>query len=334
MKRAIPRSVLEQMNAAKDTREEGGDTPSPGGVGGAWKAGVVAQVESDLGHLREDIAKAVLSGKREISLDPAQIDDPIGTDRRTGWIETESFDQLTESIERNGQDVPVQVWPADPNWRPDPRAPVDASGVRFHLLSGRRRHAACARLGRPVRAVIKPSPEGTSEEGQRFEMLFHRFRENDAREDLSPFERLVSIGEIYEALAAAEEGAPTAVAFAKRIGVHESIVSRARAVWRHRETLLNTFKTPWDMSFKALQGALADIETRNPKSKAKPKLARKPKVLRAKLERGGRKLSATLDSGKLTIEVPGVDIDVAALEKVLGTLGKALPKKSAKGGKS
>ena len=122
MKRAIPRSVLEQMNAAKDTREEGGDTPSPGGVGGAWKAGVVAQVESDLGHLREDIAKAVLSGKREISLDPAQIDDPIGTDRRTGWIETESFDQLTESIEQNGQDVPVQVWPADPNWTRSTRA--------------------------------------------------------------------------------------------------------------------------------------------------------------------------------------------------------------------
>lgn len=93
-----------------------------------------------------------------------------------------------------------------------------------------------------------PPPAGASEAESRFAMMFHRFRENEAREDLSPFERLLSIGEIYEALAEAETAPPSAVAFAERIGVHESLVSRARAVLRHKDTILNTFKTPYDMS--------------------------------------------------------------------------------------
>lgn len=330
MKRAIPRSLLagmaESRNARDADRTEEEDSRA-GGQGGAWKAGAVAQVEGDLAAAREAVVADILAGRRELSLDPAQIEDPMGSDRHEGWAGTASFEALRDSIAANGQDVPVQVWPADPDWSPDPREPFDMAGVRFIVLSGRRRRAACAALELPIRAVIVPRGAGGSEAKRRFDMLFHRFRENEAREDLSPFERLVSIGEIYEALATAEEGAPTAVAFAGRIGVHESIVSRARAVWRHREEIARRTAEPWTLTFKALQTLLSEIEGGKPK--AKP--ARKPPTVSARVEQGGRVVTATLDDkGRLTISAPGVALDKDSLGKALAKIAAALPAKTAK----
>lgn len=334
MRRSIPRSVLEQMKTRVDERAETpdgeADRQAARGAGGAWKAGAMAQVEGDLAEARAATVADILSGARELSLDPSHIDDPLGSDRRPDWEATDSFAALTDSIARNGQDVPVQVWPADPAWRPDPRAPADPGEARFHLLSGRRRRAACAALGRPVRAVIVPPPAGASEAEHRFAMLFHRFRENEAREDLAPFERLVSIGEIYEALAAAEAGAPTAVAFAARIGVHESIVSRARAVWRHRDAILARAPRPHALTFKALQSLLAEIEGRAPKDGAAPPAGR-ARAVSATLEQGGRVLKGSARANTLTIRADGLDLDEKALETVLKKIAAALPPARRKG---
>jgi len=331
MKRSIPRSVLEQMKARVDERDAAPEETDarPRGAGGAWKAGAIAQVEGDLSTARAEAVAAILSGARELALDPARIDDPLGSDRRPDWDATESFVALKDSIERNGQDVPVQLWPADPAWRPDPRDPLDTGEARFHLLSGRRRRAACAALGRPVRAVIVAPPAGVSEAESRFAMLFHRFRENEAREDLAPFERLVSIGEIYEALAVAEEGAPTAVAFAARIGVHESIVSRARAVWRHRDAILVREAKPYDLTFKALQTLLAEIEGRAPKPAPSP--VKPVRAVSATLEHGGRVLKGRVSKNTITIRTDALDLDEKALEAVLKKIASALPPTRKKG---
>jgi len=331
MKRSIPRSVLEQMQAkrAEPDETEGQGDAAPGRMGGAWKAGAMAQVEGDLTQLRGDIVSAILAGQRELSLAPDQVEDPLGSDRRPDWEDTDAFNALKDSIAANGQDVPVQVWPADPKWQPDPRDPLDASGQRFYLLSGRRRRAACAALGKLVRAVIMPPPEGASKAESRFAMMFHRFRENEAREDLSPFERLLSIGEIYEALAEAEATPPTAVAFAERIGVHESLVSRARAVLRHKDKILNTFKTPYDMSFRALQDALAQIEGKGGKPFKKPAKS-KSKTGKATISQGGRTLKATLKDKTVTIRLSHVDADEDDLEKALSKFAAALPNRNRK----
>ncbi len=333
MKRSIPRSVLEQMQAKRrepEPEEEGGEASTPGRMGGAWKAGAMAQVEGDLTQLRGDMVAAVLSGQRELSLATDQIDDPLGSDRRPDWEGTEAFTALKDSIAANGQDVPVQVWPADPSWQPDPRDPLDASGQRFNLLSGRRRSAACSALGKPVRAVIMPPPAGASEAENRFAMMFHRFRENEAREDLSPFERLISIGEIYEALTDVEDSPPTAVAFATRIGVHESLVSRARAVLRNKDAILNMFKTPYDMSFRALQDALAQIEGQGGKPAKKKPAKSKAKTGKAEISQGGRTLKATLKDKTVTIRLSHVDADEADLKKALAKFASALPNRNAK----
>ena len=143
-------------------------------------------------------------------------------------------------------------------------------------------------------------------------MLFLRFRENEERENLSPFERLVSIGEMYETLASGEDKL-TAVAFAKKIGVHESLVSRARSVFAAQDQILNAFKNVYDMSFRDLQGALASLERVNT-SKPKPKA--KPSKLTVKRKVGKRNLSATSVDGNLSIKVAGVPIDQERLEKL------------------
>ena len=52
-------------------------------------------------------------------------------------------------------------------------------------------------LGLKLRAILAPSNFRNAEDS-RFEMLFLRFRENEERENLSAFERLLSIGEMYE----------------------------------------------------------------------------------------------------------------------------------------
>ena len=69
--------------------------------------------------------------------------------------------------------------------------------------------------GVPLRAILAP-PDARNAENSKFEMLFLRFRENEERENLSPFERLVSIGEMYETLASGEENL-TAVALPRKL---------------------------------------------------------------------------------------------------------------------
>lgn len=317
MKRSIPRSLVSRVNnpeqlpdtiedatSAKDT-----STPPLRGAGSAWKSGALAQSQAAVEEGRARLAEDILNGRHELSLEPDQITDPLGSDRRTDWMEQEAFTSLLKSIETTGQDTPILVWPEDPGWKPDPLDPVTVNDVPFVLLTGRRRHAAARKLGRRLRAILA-SPEMRTVGNTQFEMLFLRFRENEARENLGPFERLLSIGEMYETLAASGEKL-TAVAFSDRIGVHESIVSRARSVYSARDEILNTFKNVYEMSFRDLQAALAGLD-RKPKTKSKTK----PKTLTAKRKIGSRNLSLSVASGNLSIKASGVPVDKDQLEEL------------------
>ena len=299
MKRSIPRSLVSKAtnpDASKERtpgsegRAEPGDAVSTPfkGAGSAWKSGALAQSQAAVERSRAELCSDILNGRHEISLSPDQISDPMGTDRRQDWMSQEAFRSLVSSIASNGQDTPILVWPEDPDWQPDP-----------------------SELGLPLRAILA-SPDARNAENSKFEMLFLRFRENEERENLSPFERLVSIGEMYETLASGEDKL-TAVAFAKKIGVHESLVSRARSVFAAQDQILNAFKNVYDMSFRDLQGALASLERVNT-SKPKPKA--KPSKLTVKRKVGKRNLSATSVDGNLSIKVAGVPIDQERLEKL------------------
>lgn len=315
MKRSIPRSLVSKALETKAEREQMPEIETKSatgplrGAGSAWKAGALAQSQAAIDEARETLADDILNGRHELSLSPDQISDPLGTDRRDDWRDQQAFETLLESIKANGQDTPVQVWPEDPNWRPDPLDPTAMEGVRFILLTGRRRHAAVSQLGMKLRAVLAP-PELRQSANTQFEMLFLRFRENEARENLSAFERLLSIGEMYEQLRGAGEKL-TAVAFANRIGVHESIVSRARTVFARRDEILNAFKNAYELSFRDLQTAIASLEKKGakPVKKAAAKLTAKRKI-------GSRNLSLTHANGTLSIKAAGVSVDQEQLEEL------------------
>lgn len=337
MKRTLSSSVLKKKPAVGDERvpeEKPDDTsqqpgiaasevvagvkPRLGGTGSAWKAGALSDAERILQTERNQVVERILSGRHELRIDPSQIVDVIGTDRRDDWRDQETFEKLKESITKNGQDTPIHVWPANPDWRPDEREPENVEGVTFHLIVGRRRHAILDALDLPVRALLVPQSRRGSRDEQ-FEMLFMRFRENEERENLSAFERLVSIGEMFEQLQdALPDGKLSATEFAKRVGVHNSAVSRGRAVFAARDQILHTCKNVYELSHRDLEKALNDLSGKAAKlSKKKPATAKKLTVQR---KVGSRKLRVTGQGGRLSVAATGLALD----ENVLKGLGDVI----------
>ncbi|WP_136661482.1 hypothetical protein [Nitratireductor sp. XY-223] len=297
------------------------------GAGSAWKAGAVAQAQAGLDEARQQLAYDILAGYHVLEIDPAVVTDKIGSDRRSDWMEQREFLEFIDSIRDDGQEMPVLVWPEDPDWQPDPIDPLNLERIQFLLLAGRRRTEAARRLGRPVRAVLASQKRRTGTDDT-FEMLVFRFRENDEREDLSAFERLLSIGEMYEELSHASPEKVKAVDFAKRVGVHESIVSRARAVHASKHQILNAFKNAYELSFGELQKALAELSTQSgaERKSAKPK----PKKLKVIRKVGSRNLAVETGGGKLSIKTTGVKLGQSELESLGDLLAEFLEKHRSK----
>lgn len=323
MKRGIKRSLVRPNKTAvemeapsdRDTPDLADATPTAfkratGGAGSAWKAGAVAKAQGDLDDAREKLSADILSGTYVIEIDPDELDDPIGSDRRDDWMDQDAFLDFVRSIEEHGQDMPVLVWPKDPNWRPDELDPENLERVQFLLLAGRRRREAARKLERPVRAVIA-SQEGRDGVEATFNMLVLRFRENDEREDLSAFERLLSIGQMYDELSTSTKTKVKAKDFAERIGVHESIVSRSRAVFKSKKEILSAFKNAYEMSFRELQTALASLAGEKNTSARRELKSKKISVMR---KIGSRKLSVSTQAGKLSVNAAGLNLDKERLE--------------------
>lgn len=335
MKRTLSSSVLKKKRVDEAVPEDAGgsdlvDTvegaspvvagvkPRLGGSGSAWKAGALSDAEQILQTERTQVVERILSGRQELRIDPSQIIDVIGTDRRDDWRDQDAFEALKDSIAKNGQDTPIHVWPADPNWRPDEREPENVEGVKFQLIVGRRRHAILAALSLPVRALLVPQSQRGSKEEQ-FEMLFMRFRENEERENLSAFERLVSIGEMFDQLQGTTPHEKlSATEFSHRVGVHNSAVSRGRAVFAAKDQILHTCKNVYELSHRDLEKVLNDLSGKPDKS-AKKKPA-KPKRLTVKRKVGSRKLSVTGQGGRLSVAATGLALD----EDILNGLGDVI----------
>ena len=324
MARSLKRSLLKDYGkSSAESRKEDAydDEPAPKsvpiafkrastGAGSAWKAGALAETQAGLDEARKAMVSGILSGDQVLEIDPNMIVDPVGTDRRSDWMSQESFRNLVESIGANGQDLPILVWPEDRSWRPDILDPKNLECIQFLLLAGRRRCEAARQLGRPVRAVIA-SQEGRDGPDATFQILVLRFRENEKRDDLSAFERQISIGQMYEELSASSGAKLTAKVFADRIGVHESVVSRSRAVYKARDEILNAFKNVYDLSFNDFQKVLAQLSETSPRQSRNPPAPRKFKVVR---KVGNRNLSVEANNGKLSIKASGLKFDKVRIE--------------------
>ena len=99
-------------------------------------------------------------------LDEAEPDDPYGDPALT---DPTGLAALAASIEEGGQAVPILV-------RPHPDTPG-----RYQIAYGHRRWMACARLGRPVRAIVRRLDDEA--------LVLAQGRENNARRDLTFIER-------------------------------------------------------------------------------------------------------------------------------------------------
>jgi ParB family chromosome partitioning protein len=165
------------------------------GMGGMWGGTAMNMLRQRLDDTRASIRDGILNGTVAIELSAAQIDDPSGSDRQTGWENDPEFQALIENIARRGQTQAIRVRPVDPAWQPARDHPMD-SADRFIIQSGRRRLAACRALDRKVIAVI-----ATVEGEAALADLEERFHENTMRKNLTGFEELLSVGLIADALA-------------------------------------------------------------------------------------------------------------------------------------
>ena len=298
---AAPGSGASDQIHEDEAKLVGGVKPRLGGSGSAWKAGALSDASQMLHVERAQVVERILAGRHELQIDPSQIVDVIGSDRREDWRDQEAFEKLKESIEKNGQDTPIHVRPAD---------------------------AILEALGLPVRAILVPQSLRGSREEQ-FEMLFMRFRENEERENLSAFERLVSIGEMFERLQDAKPNEKiTATEFAKRVGVHNSAVSRGRAVYAARAEILHACKDVYDLSHRDLEKVLGDLTEKQ--SKPVKKKSQSPKKLTVQRKIGSRKLSVTGQGGKLSVAATGLTLDEDILRGLSDVIAEYLEKHGSK----
>ena len=150
-------------------------------------------------------------------------------------------------------------------------------------------------------------------------MLFMRFRENEERENLSAFERLVSIGEMFEQLQEAMPGEKlSATEFSKRVGLHNSAVSRGKAVFAAKDQILHTCKNAYELSHRDLEKVLNDLSNKAEKPAKKNSAKSKKLIVQRKI--GSRKLSVTGQGGRLSVAATGLALD----EDVLNGLGDVI----------
>jgi ParB family chromosome partitioning protein len=128
--------------------------------------GAISREAEEARHLRQ----ALTDGERVVSLDPSLIDGSFVSDRLSEAERDDGdFLGLVESIRENGQQSPILV-------RPHP----DREG-RYQTAYGHRRLRAVARLGRPVKAIVRALSDD--------DLVLAQGKENAERRNLSFIER-------------------------------------------------------------------------------------------------------------------------------------------------
>jgi len=333
MAKKLPRSIVRGGTAAvpeddedlRKARERFGSKDSGAGRGGAWAQAGASVMSSELERLQAERIEKLLSGDLVFDLDPAQIVDETGSDRSNLWKDDEAFDALKASIAANGQDVPIQVSPVGERWAPvfDETSGIVTTGLRFAVISGRRRLEATRQLGRTVRAVcVSLDPEEPS-----FDQLYRRFRENAERENLSLLDEFLSIGEMFSHAKTLDPKA-NGRSVAKKLGIPEPRVSRGRALHDNRERLFREVDAPHDLTFHEIDAILPALRKGDPlpdlgKGGAPdPATTTAPPVRVVPLKRTqiikGRKITAKARLGRITIDLgDDAQVDETLLDHLL-----------------
>jgi len=142
--------------------------------------------------------------KRSIrDIDTAQI---RGSRQRDRFDIESDLDDLEESIRQSGQQIPVLL-----------RQVADVQETIYEPVYGRRRIAACMRIGVPVKAIVA---ELSDEEA-----ILAQGLENTARLDTSFIERAVFVASLLDS-------GYSGVLIEKALGINQSLVSRMNRLVR------------------------------------------------------------------------------------------------------
>lgn len=168
------KSLLTAVNGPAgpgDVRPAGEQSPPPRAASGAVKAmglslSSIAREAEEARALRQ----ALEEGERVVSLDTTLISSSFVSDRLSEEDrDDEDFAALMESIREGGQHAPILV-------RPHPEKPD-----HYQVAYGHRRLKAARRLGRPVKALVRPLSDD--------ELVLAQGKENAERRNLSFIER-------------------------------------------------------------------------------------------------------------------------------------------------
>lgn len=159
-------------------------------------------------------------------LDPKLVMPSRWANRHEDSFTAAEFLSLKADIERAGGNVqPIKV------------RPTEKDGVEFEIVFGHRRHRACLELGLPVLALVSELSEQ--------DLFVEMDRENRQRADLRPFEQ----GEMYRR--ALDDGLyPSLRKLADALGLAHSNVSRALAIARLPEEILNAFPSRLEIQYR------------------------------------------------------------------------------------
>ncbi|SFQ17219.1 ParB/RepB/Spo0J family partition protein [Tranquillimonas alkanivorans] len=281
----------------------------------------VAAAKKIRGRAKED----VLEGRAIIEIDPAQLFDLVGTDRvslsDSAAAQDPDVEDLKKSIGENGQQNPIIVRPKDPRWSPRSDDPTNVEGVEFELLAGRRRRLAVAQLNSNLepnqrlrlRAQIAYIAPDASEAERRLHALKHRYVENEARKDLTPFQKAVSGGMLiaeYEATGTQAQDIEAAL----------GITHPTRRLWRQ------VFDRQDDVRghFAGREPSHAELKDFVEGRLGKPAAASAP-VAKTKGERGFYTVKPAAKRGKVAVQLKVTldeEQDAELIEMLKGAIGE------------
>jgi ParB family chromosome partitioning protein len=161
-------------------------------------------------------------------------------------IHDPKFIKLTKSIAARGQDTPIRVRPVQ-----------DALPFEFEIVAGHRRHAACLALdvatkgGFSIISMVDPAACDT------LDLVRKMYRENDAREPLSPHETGMMFRHWLDAGIF-----PTQEAIAAETGQSKQNVGRYLALASLPDYLLAAFRDPRLLSLRWSTDLTGACETR------------------------------------------------------------------------
>ncbi len=174
------------------------------------KPGPLKAIGLSLQSLSDEAAEAgalrqrIEAGDLVVDIDPLSVVPSFISDR---LLDGEAADvaDLQASIAENGQQIPILV------------RPFSEEEGRYQVAYGHRRVEACRRLGRPVRAIVRPLTDQ--------ELVTAQGKENLEREDLSFIERALFAARLED------RGFDRSVLMAA-LGVHKGNLSTMIAVAR------------------------------------------------------------------------------------------------------